>query len=208
MKEEVVITIGRQYGSGGREIGQKLAKELGIPCYDKELVIEAAQQSGFCKEMFEHHDEVPTNSFLYSLVMGAYSKDNLPINHKLFLAQFEAIRGIADRGACVMVGRCADYALEEYKNCVNIFIHAKLEDRVSRAVNSYGDEKEKAEETVLKIDKKRASYYNFYSGKKWGNTENYDLTVDSSALGIDGVVEIVKMFVLLREKELCKNKSE
>ncbi|MDY2820071.1 MAG: cytidylate kinase-like family protein, partial [Hominisplanchenecus sp.] len=118
-----IITIGRQYGSGGREIGEKLAADLGIKCYDSELLDRAAKDSGICQELFEHHDEKPTNSFLYSLVMDTYSIGyssstfaDMPLNHKIFLAQFNAIKQIADEGPCVMVGRCADYALEDYKN--------------------------------------------------------------------------------------------
>ena len=120
-----IITIGRQYGSGGREIGEKLAKRLGIPFYDKELLSRAAKESGFCQEMIENHDERPTNSFLYNLVMDTYSFGynsssfvDMPISHKIFLAQFDTIKKIADEGACVIVGRCADYALADYANCV------------------------------------------------------------------------------------------
>ncbi len=200
MKENLIITIGRQYGSGGREIGQKLADALGIPCYDKELLTVAAEKSGFCKEMFEHHDEKPAGSFLYSLVMGTYSGDTLPINHKLFLAQFEAIRSLADQSSCVIIGRCANYALEDYKNCIHIFIHAPLEERVRRAVTTYGVASEKAEDSVQKIDKQRANYYNFYSGKSWGDVENYDITLDSSILGIDHTVTLLHSFIKLQKK--------
>ena len=205
MKENMIITIGRQYGSGGREVGQKLADALGIPCYDKELLTVAAEKSGFCKEMFEHHDEKPVGSFLYSLVMGAYSGDNLPINHKLFLAQFEAIRSLADQGSCVIIGRCGDYALEDYKNCIRVFIHANLEERVRRAVTFYGVEIEKAEDVVQKIDKQRANYYNFYSGKNWGDVENYDITLDSSILGIDHTVTLIQSFIKLQKKGMHLN---
>ena len=122
-----VITIARQYGSGGHEIGQKLAKELGIKCYDKELLDRAAKESGICQELFEHHDERPTNSFLYSLVMDTYSMNGaasgyteMPLNYKVFLAQFNAIKQIAKEGPCVMIGRCADYALADFDNCISI----------------------------------------------------------------------------------------
>ena len=122
-----IVTIGRQYGSGGREIGEKLAKRLNIPFYDKDLLSRAAKESGFCQEMIENHDERPTNSFLYNLVMDTYSFGynsssfvDMPISHKIFLAQFDTIKKIADEGACVIVGRCADYALAEYPNCVQI----------------------------------------------------------------------------------------
>ena len=196
-----IITIGRQYGSGGKEIGQKLADALGIPFYDKELLTVAAERSGFCEEMFVSHDEKPTNSLLYSLVMGSYGRDNLPLNHKLFLAQFDAIRSIADQGPCVIIGRCADYALEDYANVINVFIHADLKKRVQRAVASYGIEEKNAEETVNKIDKGRANYYNFYSNKKWGSIESYHLTIDSGVVGIDNTVKLIKDYVMMKEAE-------
>ena len=194
-----IITIGRQYGSGGREIGKKLADQLGIPFYDNELLDIAAKKSGICEELFETNDEKPTSSLLYSLVMGSYGGDSLPFNHKIFLAQFDAIRSIADEGPCVIIGRCGDYALEDYPNLINIFIHADLKLRVKRAIENYGIESGKAEDFVLKTDKKRASYYNFYSSRKWGNLDNYDLTVDSGFLGIDNTVELIKKFIELKE---------
>ena len=194
-----IITIGRQYGSGGREIGKKLADQLGIPFYDNELLYIAAKKSGICEELFQTNDEKPTSSLLYSLVMGSYGGDSLPFNHKIFLAQFDAIRSIADEGPCVIIGRCGDYALEDYPNLINIFIHADLKLRIKRAIENYGIESGKAEDFVLKTDKKRASYYNFYSSRKWGNLDNYDLTVDSGFLGIDNTVELIKKFIELKE---------
>lgn len=204
MDKKIIITIGRQYGSGGRIIGQKLAKELNIPCYDKELLTVAAKESGFSEEIFKTMDEKPTGSFLYSIVAGTYGSNyagttHLPLNHKLFLAQFDAIRSIADKGSCVIIGRCADYALADYDvNCVNVFIHADLQHRVDRAVNEYGISSEKAVEMVQKNDKQRASYYNFYSDKKWGAVDHYDITLDSGKLGIDNTVEMIKHFISLQ----------
>ena len=194
-----VITIGREYGSGGREIGRKLAEKLNIPFYDKELLTVAAKKSGLSEEMFESHDEKPTNSLLYSLVMGNYGSDNLPLNHKLFLAQFDAIRSIADEGPCIIIGRCADYALEDYENCINIFIHSDIKSRIERAVEKYGVNAVKAEETLSKTDKKRASYYNFYSSKKWSSSSSYDLIVDSGKLGVDKTVDLIIEYIRLRE---------
>ena len=200
MNKNIIITIGRQYGSGGRIIGQKLAKDLNIPCYDKELLTIAAKESDFSEEIFKTMDEKPTGSFLYSLVTGTYANsytgNHLPLNHKLFLAQFDTIRSIADKGSCVIIGRCADYALADYNvNCVNVFIHADLQHRVERAINEYGISPEKAEEIVQKTDKQRASYYNFYSDKKWGAVDHYDITLDSGKLGIDNTVEMIKHFI-------------
>ena len=197
-----VITIGRQFGSGGREIGEKLAKRFDIPFYDKELLSRAAKESGFCEEMIKNHDERPTNSFLYNLVMDTYSFGynsssfvDMPISHKVFLAQFDTIKKIADEGACVIVGRCADYALEEYSNCLKLFIHADEPHKLKRIMERQNVDEQKARELMLKTDKKRQSYYNYYSSKKWGRSDSYDLTVNSSLLGIDGTVDLIASFV-------------
>ncbi len=195
-----IYTIGRQYGSGGRIIGKKLAEDLGIPFYDKELLTIAAKESGFCEEIFETHDEKPTSSFLYSLVMGGYGSDSMPLNHKLFLAQFETIKKIAKQGPCVIIGRCADYALEEMDNVVNVFVHASMEERVKRVVEEYGDDPKKAEDIINKTDKKRANYYNYYSDKKWGVASTYNLSIDSGKIGIDKSVELIKEFAKMAGK--------
>ena len=199
-----IITIGRQFGSGGREIGMKVADYFGIKFYDKELLTRAASESGFAQEMIQDHDERPTTSFLYNLVMDTYSFGynassfvDMPISHKIFLAQFDTIKKIADEGPCVIVGRCADYALADYKNVVNIFIHADEEDKIERVINRYDDvtSRDKALEMIIKKDKQRQSYYNYYSSKKWGRSDTYDLTINSSALGIDGTVKLITQFV-------------
>ena len=199
---KTIITIGRQFGSGGKEIGERLAKELGIPFYDRELLTRAAKESGFCEEMIQTHDERPTNSFLYNLVMDTYSFGynsaamvDMPISQKVFLAQFDAIRKIADEGPCVIVGRCADYALSEYDNCLNIFIHGNQKCKIERIMRKYELNDQKAKEMMIKKDKQRQSYYNYYSSKKWGRADSYDLTVNSSVLGIEGSVKLIKQFI-------------
>lgn len=194
-----IITIGRQYGSGGREIGEKLAKSMGIPFYDNQLLKVAAEHSGICQEYFEENDEKPVNSLLYVL-SNTYSADNLPFNHKLFLAQFEAVKKVAAQGPCVIVGRCADYALRDNANLVNVFIHASMEERKKRAVEKYGIPEKKTEEVIVRYDRQRSSYYNFYTCKKWGRCENYDLVIDSGKLGIDKTVELIRAYVELKEK--------
>ena len=203
-----IITIGRQYGSAGREIGEKVAEYFGIKCYDKELLSRAAKESGFCEEMLENHDERPTSSFLYNLVMDTYSLEytsgsytDMPINHKVFLAQFDAIKKIADEGPCILVGRCADYALEEYENVVRLFIYADLDVRISRIARIYDLTDAKAKDLILKTDKKRSSYYNYYSNKKWGAADSYDFCLNSSKLGIQGTADAIKMLVELKEKD-------
>lgn len=197
-----VITIGRQYGSAGREIGQKLAEYFNIPYYDKELLTRAAKESGFCEEMIQNHDERPTNSFLYNLVMDTYSFGynnssfvDMPISHKVFLAQFDTIKKIADEGPCVIVGRCADYALSEYKNCVHLFIYGNEDAKVSRIMEKYELTEQKAKEMIMKRDKQRQSYYNYYSSKKWGKADSYDLCINSSVLGVEGSVRLITQFV-------------
>lgn len=202
-----VITIGRQYGSGGREIGEKLAKVFDIKCYDNELLDRAAKESGICQELFENHDEKPTNSFLYSLVMDTYSMgfsssalSGMPINHKIFLAQFHAIKDIASEGPCVMVGRCADYALESFPNHVSVFVYGDMETRIHRIAKRHDLSEAKAKELINKTDKQRSSYYNYYTSKKWGDIGSYDLCVNSSVLGIDGTVELIQKFVEEKER--------
>ena len=207
-KTNTIITIGRQYGSAGREIGYKVADELGIKLYDKEMLDRAAKESGLCQELFETHDEKPTNSFLYSLVMDTYSLGytsgsytDMPINHKVFLAQFDAIKKIADEGPCILVGRCADYALEGYDNVLSLFIHANMDAKIRRIARIYDLTDVKAKDLIIKTDKKRASYYNYYSNKKWGAAESYHACLDSSLLGIDGTAKAIKMLVELKEQE-------
>ncbi len=203
-----VITIGRQFGSGGREIGEKVAAHFGIKCYDKELLTRAAQESGFCEEMLQNHDERPTNSFLYNLVMDTYSFGynsssfvDMPISHKVFLAQFDTIKKVADEGPCVIVGRCADYALNEYPNVVNLFIFGEEECKVKRIMEKYQLSEAKAKDMIIKKDKQRQSYYNYYSSKKWGRADSYDLCVNSSTLGVDGTVKLIIQYIEDFEKK-------
>lgn len=194
-----IYTIGREFGSGGKDVGVALAKKLGIKCYGKELLTEAAKESGFCAEIFENHDEKPTNSFLYSLVMDTYSYGgyssapflDMPLNHKVFLAQFDTIKKIAEKESCVFVGRCADYALAEHDNCLNIFIHAKPDFRIARVSRDLNLPLNKAKDVVQKTDKQRASYYNYYTSKKWGDSRSYDLCLDIGKIGVDGCVDII-----------------
>ena len=213
MKTNTIITIGREYGSAGREIGYKVADAFGIKLYDKEMLSRAAKESGICEEIFETHDEKPTNSFLYSLVMDTYSMGysgntytDMPINHKVFLAQFDAIKKIADEGPCILVGRCADYALESYKNVVSVFIHADMSARIrriARLARLYDLTDAKAKERIVKTDKSRASYYNYYTNKKWSNADSYELCLTSSELGIDGTAQAIINYVQLKESIAC-----
>ena len=203
----MIITIGRQYGSAGYEIGKQLAKELDVQIYDKEMLKRAAKESGMCEEIFETHDEKPTSSFLYSLLMDTYSLGcapsrytEMPINHKVFLAQFDAIKKIASEAPCVLVGRCADYALEEFDNVINVFIYADMEPRIRRIAQKYNLSNAKAKDIINKTDKKRASYYNYYTNKEWGNAKGYDLCLNSGKLGVDGTVRAILDYIKIREE--------
>ncbi len=211
-KTNTIITIGRQFGSGGREIGYMVADKLGIKLYDKEMLQRAAQDSGICEELFESHDEKPSNSFLYSLVMDTYSMgysgstyNDMPINHKIFLAQFDAIKKIANEGPCILVGRCADYALEGYPNLLSVFIHADLDARIKRIAKKYDLTDAKAKDLIIKTNKKRASYYNYYTDKRWGDADSYDVCLDSSVLGLEGTAEAIIKLIEVKEKGSKRN---
>ncbi|WP_026654880.1 MULTISPECIES: cytidylate kinase-like family protein [unclassified Butyrivibrio] len=207
-----IITIGRQFGSGGREIGEMVADHFGIKCYDKELLSRAAKESGFCEEMIQNHDERPTNSFLYNLVMDTYSFGynsssfvDMPISHKVFLAQFDTIKKIAKEEPCIIVGRCADYALSDLPNVLNLFIYGDEECKIKRIRERFSDitSNEKAREMMIKKDKQRQSYYNYYSSKKWGRADSYDLCINSSILGIEGTVKLIIQYI--EDYEAAKN---
>lgn len=213
---KTVITIGRQFGSGGKAIGRKLAEHYGIGFYDKELIARVAKDSGFCEEIIEQHDERPTNSFLYNLVMDTYSFGyntssfvGMPISQKVFLAQFDTIKKIAKEGPAVFIGRCADNALADFPNVLDIFIHADKDFRIQRIMTEeqYGKpaDKQKAQDLMQKMDKQRQSYYNYYSSEKWGVAETYDLSINSAKLGIDGTVDLLIQIIDAMENTQNKN---
>lgn len=193
-----VITIGRQYGSGGREIGQKVAEYYGISFYDNELITRAAKESGFAEENFAKAEDRATNSLLYSLAMGInvygnqdFGFNGLSLDDRIFLAQSDVIRKVADEGPCVIVGRCADYVLKERDNIVNLFVKASMKFRIDRVISEYGEAPDKAADIILKNDKRRANYYNYHVGEKWTNLNNYDMVIRSDFVGIDQTVECI-----------------
>lgn len=199
-----IITISRQYGSGGREIGKKLSEAFGIPFYDNELIIRAAKESGYSERIFENAEDKATNSLLYSIAMGinTFSNQdmgftNLSLDDRVYLVQANVIKKIAEEGPCVIVGRCADYVLKDRKDVVHLFIHADLDYRVERATTLYNFPKEKAAENILKIDKRRENYYNYHSNKKWGRVENYHISIQSDYMGIHNSVSCLKNFIEL-----------
>jgi len=204
MMENYILAISREYGSGGRHIGELLANDLGIPFYDKEIIHMAAEKSGLSAGFIEKSDESMPNTFLHNLKYSGYtSYDSIsfydtPVTDKVFIAQSTVIRELASKGNCVIVGRCADYILRDEPALVDIFIRAKLEDRIRYAVENYGLSQEKAVEKIKKIDKSRTNYYKYYTNRQWGNIDNFDLIINTSFTGIDGAVQIIK--TMLREK--------
>ena len=201
---KTIITIGRQFGSGGKEIGIRVAKELGIPFYDKELLQEAAKKSGLCEKIFENFDERP-KSLLYSIAMDSYMI-SLPGRRvgdspaqQVYLATFDTIRHIAAQGPCVMIGRCADYALADDPNHLSLFIYAPMDVRIQRVAKRQNITPEEARKLIIKTDKRRASYYEYYSSQKWGAVGSYDFCLDSSYLGLGGTVELIQAMVAHKE---------
>lgn len=201
MANRTIITIGRQFGSGGREIGLKLSERLGIKFYDKELLNEAARESGLSREVIEQFDERPVNSLLYSLSMGLVQgthptalNESTSLESQIYMAQFNAIRRIADTEDCIIIGRCADYVLRDVPNVMSVFIHAPIESRTRRIAKLYELDRDKAKKLIDKKDKVRSSYYNFYSDRRWGASTSYSLTLDSSKTGIDGAAELIEAY--------------
>ena len=204
-----VITIGRQYGSGGRELGQILAKRLGFEFYDEELVTMAAEKNKMHKDILKAVDEKATKSLLYTLVTGSDLRFlnssvqyEMPINDKLFITQSEIIKGLADKSSCVIVGRCADYVLRDSaQKCLHLFVYADLEKRIERISKKYDLSPEKAKEKINKIQKSRKAYYNYYSNREWGNVSNYDLCVNTGVLGLEKSAEMIEDFIKLYVEE-------
>ena len=175
----MIITIGREYGSGGRVIGELVAQKLGVPFYDKEILTRAAEESGLCKEVFARHDEKATvGGMLAGAQMGAAGAGlQMPLNQRVFLAQFDAITKLASEGDCVIVGRCADYVLKDVPGVVHVFLYASMEKRIERIMQVEGVDRDAARELIRKTDKQRKNYYNFFADGNWGLRSNYDLMV-------------------------------
>lgn len=208
MTTSTIYTIEREFASGGHIVGEKLAQLLDIPFYDSQIVDMAAQNAGVSRKLFEGFDEKPTNSFLYSLVMGSYTatgslshSSDLNLSDKLFIEEAKIIRDAASNGPCVIVGRCGSYVLRERKDIVRVFCTADMDFRIHHAVKDLGLDERRIEDALLKRDKKRASYFNYYTGKRWSDVSSYDLCVSTSAVGIDGAVETVLAFGELMERQ-------
>ena len=192
---KTVITIGREYGSGGRLVAKKLSEALDIPFYDKEVIQGVVKKTGFAENFVRDAERRPTNSFIYDLYFSAQS---LSTQDQVFIAQSGVIKDLASKGGCVIVGRCADYILREYKNLLRVFIYAPMEERIQRAVEEYGDKEANMEAFVARKDKQRASYYNYFTSVRWGDRKSYDLCI-ISALGLDTAVELIRTAALAKE---------
>ncbi len=194
-----IITISRQYGSGGREIGELVAKNFNIPFYDNALIQLAAEESGFSADHFRDYDKYANNSFLYSLVRGfqyhQHATATWSLEDSIYTTQAKVIRDIADKGPCVIIGRCADYILSEKPELVKIFIYGDIDFRIKRAIEINGIEPAKAKDEVKNRDKRRQNYYNYHSDVKWGEAPNYNLCIDSSFCGIEKAASLICDFV-------------
>ena len=195
-----LVTISREYGSGGRIIGELLAEKRKVPFYDKEIIDMAVEQSGYSREVIEGAELKAKSSFAYSLASALSFNEGttgsvLSVNDRLFLAQFQVIREIGDTGSGVIVGRCADYVLREMPGVTNVFIYAEYEDRLKRAVEKYGDDPEKAEDIISTYDKARQNYYNYHTGMKWGEYKNYNLAINSSYISEEEAANLIVSYI-------------
>ena len=208
MNQNIIITIGRQFGSGGREVAKTIAEKLNIDFFDKELIALAAKESGLSESLFDGIDEKPTNSLLYSLVMGIqsgrgtyYRYGDVLNSDGLFRIQSQTIRNLAEKTPCVIVGRCADYVLRDQPKLVKVFVHADMESRIKRVMEVYEVNEKDAKNMITKTDKRRSSFYNFYTNNEWGAVDNYNLAVDTTKIGIDAAATLVADYVKLAFNE-------
>ncbi len=209
---KIIINIGRQLGSGGRTIGKMLAEEFGCVFYDKELLNLAAKESGFSEKFFEQHDEHwRFFKSLFHLHTQHIDDNNFYTNNfsqeSLFQFQSEAIKKAADAGNCVFVGRCADYILRDYPNVFNVFITADLDFRVQQVMKRHGCDRDAAIKIINNKESSRASYYGYYTGKKWGDSQSYDLCVNSSLLGLEGTEKLIAYFIRQRLEQQVRSQE-
>ena len=200
--KKFVFAISREFGSGGRLIGEKLALRLGIPFYDRAIIDMASEKSGLSADFIEKSEERASNSFLYNLASYVYghadmdrptytSQYEMPVNDKAFFSQASTITDLAKRGNCVIVGRCADYVLRDDPSCIKVFIYADVEDRRKMLISAYDVPAEEAASRLTKLDKGRAYYYKHYTGETWGQVRSHDLCINSSVCGINGAVDVI-----------------
>ena len=195
--QKKIVTISRQYGSGGRYIGKKLSEKLGIPCYDEKLIDMVAKESGFAQDFVAEKGERMTGSLLFNIASSlsyannVFSGNGVSLQDEIYFIQNKIIKDLANKGPCVIVGRCADYILKEREDVLNVFIHADIESKIDRAVTYFGITKEQAPSLLKKKDKARSNHYKYYTDQEWGMASNYDLSLNSGALGIDGCVDVI-----------------
>ncbi len=207
MSNPLIITIGREYGSGGRQIGEMVAKELGIAYYDKELIKLVAEKSGFSHEFIEDNEQRTSNGFMQNWAAssaysnGFFSTQYLPLSEALFISQSQAIREIAEKESAVIVGRCADYILAGRKHTINIFIHAPTEVRVARIMKLHNIDEASALKEIAKSDKERGNHYFRYTDQKWGKAQNYDLCINSALMSIDKIVKMIVRVAQIEEEK-------
>ena len=194
MEKIRIITIGREYASGGRSVGKLISEKLGIPFYNKEILHMAAEKLNMSADDVKNADETAANSLLYSisLMNNLSSASSLPLNDRIYIEEREVIKSLAEQGPCVIVGRCADSILKEIRDDVlNVFIYADSEARAKRAINEYNESPDSVYASLRKHDKKRSTYYNLNTGQKWGAKDNYDLCLNSSKLGIEMCADLI-----------------
>ncbi|MDE7014624.1 MAG: cytidylate kinase-like family protein [Kineothrix sp.] len=208
MNNKVVITIARQYGSGGRTVGEMLSKDMGIHYYDKELIKLASEESGINERLFVNADEKVKMTKLFKMVKNIYTgqlippeSDNFVSDKNLFNYQAKVIKNLAEEESCVIVGRCADYVLKDYDNVLSVFVHAPKDYCMEQAAKKVSMPSKELEKYIAKIDKSRADYYKFYTGREWTDARNYDLCLDSSKLGFERCVEEIKAYIKVRFHE-------
>lgn len=204
---KTIITIGRQYGSGGKEVSKKLSEKLGIPFYDDEFADDVAESVNAHPDVVKKVDEKATNSLLYTLVSGGGLRGisdviqyEMHLNDKVFIGQTKFIKETAKKGPCIFLGRCADYVLEGEPNLLRVFLYSDMDSKIKRICELYGVDEKKAKDTIVKTEKQRKTHYNYYTDKTWGNTGSYDICINVGLLGIDNTVDLIIDCVNKREK--------
>ena len=193
----MIITIGRQHGSSGKEIARLLAEKLNYKCYDKEIVDEAANHSDFSRDLIDAFDEKRMSAFI--LHAGGYGlNENFRLNMQVVSAQFEAMRNIAEKGNCIFVGRCADYILRDHDDLISVFILGDMDERLKCLERRQGLDEVEARKKIKEVDKDRSSFYRYYSDQTWGDAQNYDMCINSSKLGVEGTVQVILDYIKAR----------
>lgn len=204
---KTIVTISRQYGSGGRFIGRLLADELGIPFYDKEIIAQASEKSGFAQEFIKENEQKMRGIAAFAFTPSVWNPNLINnfenIESRIYSSEADAIEQFAKQGACVIVGRCADYVLKDKYKCLDVFIHADMKDRVERVINVYrrADDPKKAERLIKENDRMRARHYRYYTDSEWGESDNYHITLNSTVIGVENCAKILKEAYLQYDKK-------